>query len=54
MRQHIRKGTAYGGDGVLDGSSSHVQDCWAYDASAELLLRVQEVAHLDANVNLKL
>lgn len=35
-----------------DGSS--LCCCWADDARAELLLRLQEVAHLDASVNLKL
>ncbi|WVZ64793.1 hypothetical protein U9M48_014267, partial [Paspalum notatum var. saurae] len=34
-----------------DGSS--LCCCWADDARAELLLRLQEIAHLDASVNLK-
>ncbi|TKW32942.1 hypothetical protein SEVIR_2G199600v4 [Setaria viridis] len=38
---------------ILDDGSS-LCCCWADDARAELLLRLQEVAHLDASVNLKL
>ncbi|CAN6210577.1 unnamed protein product [Urochloa humidicola] len=38
---------------ILDDGSS-LCCCWADDARAELLLRLQEVADLDASVNLKL
>ncbi|PUZ70554.1 hypothetical protein GQ55_2G241100 [Panicum hallii var. hallii] len=38
---------------ILDDGSS-LCCCWADDARAELLLRLQEVAHMDAFVNLKL
>ncbi|KAJ1289501.1 hypothetical protein BS78_02G169100 [Paspalum vaginatum] len=38
---------------ILDDGSS-LCCCWADDARAELLLRLQEIAHLDASVNLKL
>jgi hypothetical protein len=39
---------------ILSDDGSSLCCCWADDARAELMLRLQEVAHLDASVGLKL